>query len=181
MKKFILTIFALSSLTFGFSQTDNDWGMPYNPEKKAFIIEEVVQQDGVSKAEMYKRANDWITEYFTSGQKKIYERDPDQNFIKLKHRISVFRTVKKERVSDGVIEFHIDIFLKDGKYKYSFYNFKTFADANSQPIEKWMIPTYGTEEVAKAKYANLNSMMQEIIDNMKKFMQTGKKDANTNW
>ena len=181
MKNLILAIFGLLCFTFGYSQTNNDWGMPYNSEKKAFMIEEVVTQDGVSKAELYKRANDWITAYFTSGQKKIYERDADQNFIKLKDRISVFRTVKKERVSDGIIEFHIDIYLKDGKYKYSFYNFKTFADANSQPIEKWMDPNYAKPEVAKEKYANLNSLMQEIIDNMKKYMQTGKPAAKDNF
>jgi hypothetical protein len=181
MKKIILTIFALSSLSFGFSQSNNDWGMPYNVEKKAFIIEDVVNIDGVNKAELYKRANDWITEYFTSGQKKIYERDPDQNFIKLKHRIQLYKTVKKERVSDGLVEFHLEIYLKDGKFKYTFNNFRTVADANSQPIEKWMDSNYSKEDLAKAKYANLNSMMQEIIDNMKKYMLTGKKAANTDF
>jgi hypothetical protein len=181
MKNFILTIFALSGLTYGFSQSNNDWGMPYNTEKKAFIIEEVVQQDGVNKAELYKRANDWITEYFTSGQKKIYERDPDQNFIKLKHRIQLFKTVKKERVSDGLVEFHLEIYLKDGKFKYTFNNFRSVADANSQPIEKWMDPNYNSKEASVARYTNLNALMQEIIDNLKKYMQTGKKEANTNW
>lgn len=181
MKTFILTIIALSGFTIGFSQTDNDWGMPYNSEKKVFIIEEVVPLNGVGKAELYKRANDWITDYFTSGQKKIYERDPDQNFIKLKHRISVFRTVKKERISDGIIEFHIDIYLKDGKYKYSFYNFKNLTGSYAQPIEKWMDANFTSKEEAIAKFTNLSSMMQEIIDNLKKYMQTGKKDANTNW
>jgi hypothetical protein len=181
MKKTILTIFALSSMMYVFSQTGNDWGMPYNTEQKAFMIEEVVPIDGVNKAELYKRANDWITEYFTSGQKKIYERDPDQNFLKLKHRIQLYRTVKKERVSDGLVEFHLEIYLKDGKFKYIFNNFRSVADANSQPIEKWMDPNFTPKEVAVAKYTNLNTMMQETIDSMKKYMQTGKKAANTDF
>lgn len=181
MKKIILTIITLSSLTLGFSQTATDWGMPYNSEKKAFIIEEAVPQVGINKAELYKRANDWITEYFTNGQKKIYERDPEQNFIKMKHRISVYKTVKKERVFDGVIEFHIDILLKDGKYKYSFYSFRQSPDANSQPIEKWMDANYTKPEEAITRYTNLNSSMQEIIDNLKKFMLTGKKEADSSW
>ena len=181
MKKFILSLLAISSLSIGFAQTTNEWGMPYNSEKKAFIIDEAVTVDGVNKAEMYKRANDWITEYFTSGQKKIYERDPDQNFLKLKHRIQLYRTVKKERVNDGLVEFHLEIYFKDGKYKYTFSNFRSVADANSQPIEKWMDANFTPKDVAVAKYTNLNTLMQEIIDNMKKYMQTGKKDANTNW
>jgi hypothetical protein len=181
MKNLILAIIGLFCYTCGFSQTNNDWGMPYNTEKKAFIIEEVVTLDGVSKAEIYKRANDWITEYFTSGQKKIYERDADQNFIKLKNRLAVWRQDKKERVNDGVIEYHIDLNFKDGKYKYTFSNFRMAADANSQPIEKWMDPNYGKTEVAKAKYANLNSLIQESIDNLKKYMQTGKQTPKDNW
>lgn len=181
MKNLILTIFGIFCFTIGYSQTNNDWGMPYNSEKKAFIIEEVVTQDGVNKAEFYKRANDWITEYFTSGQKKIYERDPEQNFIKLKNRISVYRQDKKERVSDGIIEFHIDLNFKDGRYKYTFSNFRIFADANSQPIEKWMDANFNNPEIAKAKYTNLNSMMQETITNLKKYMQTGKQAPKNNW
>jgi cytochrome c biogenesis protein ResB len=181
MKKIIFGLIGIFSFICGFTQTNTDWGMPYNNEKKAFIIEEVVAADGVSKAELYKRANDWITEYYTSGQKKIYERDPDQNFLKLKNRISVYRQEKKERVNDGLIEYHIDIYFKDGKYKYTFSNFRMVADANSQPIEKWMDGNYYKPEIAKAKYTNLNNLMQESITNMKKFMQTGKKEANSDF
>ena len=181
MKKLLLSIIAFAFGYLGFAQTNTDWGMPYNTEKKVFMYEEVVPVDGVSKADLYKRANTWISTYFTNGQNKIYERDPEQNSLKMKHKVQLYKTVKKEKVFDCNIEFHIDMAFKDGKFKYTIYKFRIFADANSQPIEKWMDANYTSKEADISKYTNLNAQMQEIIDSMKKALLSGGKDANSNW
>jgi hypothetical protein len=179
MKKFILTFMFFVPVLL-LAQVTNDWGMPYNAEKKAFVYDEVVQVAGVSKGQLYQRTIDWIADYFKK-QNKIVQKDSVQGFIKIKDRVQLFRMDKKQKVLDHVIEYHMDIFFQDGRYKYSVYKFMVFADANSQPIERWMNVTYTPVEVAKQKYANLNAEIQPTITNLKNFMQTGKVKKDETW
>jgi hypothetical protein len=180
MKKLMLPLLLLFVSFYGKSQQKTDWGMPYNEEKKAFMYEEVVTLENNAKSVMYQRALDWMAEYFKK-QNKIVEKDSNLGMIKIKDRIQLYRMEKKQKVFDAVIEYHMDMQFKDGRYKYTLYKFRIFGDANSQPIETWMNANYVDPEVAKLKYADINKQITDMINSFKNFMKTGKTGPEKEW
>jgi len=162
-----------------FSQTE--WPMPYNAEKKLFIYEEVVQVSNVTKDELFNRALDWVKNFFLAGANIITEKDAVNGIIKLKYRITVFKMEKKTKVVDVVVDYNIEIHVKDGKYKYIIHNFRNFQGSTSPGIEIWTNPAKCEKELAIERYTSLNTEIQALIENMKKFMISGNAKSNQDW
>jgi hypothetical protein len=180
MKKIIIPLFLVLISFCSRAQQKTDWGMPYNDEKKAFMYEEVVTLENNAKSVMYRRALDWIAEYFKK-QNKIVEKDSTLGMIKIKDRIQLYKMEKKQKVFDAVIEYHMDMQFKDGRYKYTLYKFRIFGDANSQPIETWMNANYTDPKDAILKYTDINRQITEMITSFKNFMKTGKTGPAADW
>jgi len=176
----LISIFLFCSI-LSFAQTSSEWGIPYNEEKKLIIYEEVVPVEGVNKAELYNRAIDWINTYYTAGANKITEKDVNTGIIKVKDRIIFYKMEKKTKVNDVIIDYNLEILLKDNKFKVTIQNFRAFQGSTSPPIEKWMNPNEIDPEIAKTRYANLNTEMTKMIENMKSSIITGPKKPDQDW
>lgn len=181
MKRNNLFVTGILILLFSAVKAQTEWGVPYNEELKAVIYEEVVQTPGLTQAVLYERAFSWISHYFTAGTGKITEKNPESGIIKLKDRITLFRMEKKNKVADVVIDYNLDIYVKDGKYKYVFRNFRVFQGGTSPGIEIWMDPVKCEKEVALERYANLNSEISAVIENLKNYMMTGPVRKEDTW
>ena len=158
-----------------------EWGVPYNAEKKSIIYEEVVTVNGVGKDELYKRANEWIASYFTGGANKVTEKDATTGIIKLKDRTTVFRMEKKAKVADVVVDYNMEIQIKDGRYKYIIQNFRAFQGSTSPGIEIWMDPAKCEKERALERYATINTLVTSMVENLKSYMSTGSVKKEDNW
>ena len=181
MKKILLFVLALFIYSQIDAQDSTNWGMPYNSVKKIFIYEEVVAVSGISKDELYKRAESWIATYYTSGLKKIYEKSQTDGYIRLNHRFPVMKTVKGQIINDVIINYKMELSFKDGKYRFQIFKFYCGVDANSQPIEKWMLSTYSDPEVAKERYKKIDLEVQKAITSLKAAMLKPVPVKTDNW
>jgi hypothetical protein len=75
----------------------------------------------------------------------------------------------------------MEIYLKEGRYKYKIYNFRAFQGSVSPPLEKWMDPTFMDKDEAKRKFTLLNSEMEKLIADLTKAMNSGKKSEEDDW
>jgi len=181
MKTINFTLFFLLTVISFSIKAQNEWVVPYNAEKKTIIYEEVIQVNNVSKDDLYKRAIEWINTYFTGGANKISEKDAVNGFIKLKDRTTIFRMEKKTKVVDVVIDYNIEIYLKEGKFKFIVYNFRNFQGSTSPGIEIWMDPSKCEKEKALERYTTLNTQVTQMLDNLKQYMLTGSTKKDDNW
>lgn len=180
MNRILFVIVCNMVLVFSL-KAQNEWGVPYQEDQKVVVYEEVVQQSGLTKDQLYARAIEWINSYFTAGASKITEKNQDEGLIRLKDRITLFRMEKKNKVVDVVIDYNIEIYVKDGRYKYVFRNFRSYQGSTSPGIEVWMDPNKCKKEDALERYANLNAEITKIIDNLKSYMQTGTQKKDNDW
>jgi len=171
MKSIIFMVLLIPVIIVSKAQVNMDWGMPYNTEKKLFIYEEVVPVAGIKKEELYKRAYNWVSIYYVSGLKKIFEKDSIQGIIKLNDRFTLMKIYKGQKINDVIINYRLEISFKDGKFRYQIFKFYNGVDAMAQPIERWMIPVNSDPEIAKQRYTNIDIEIQKAITSLKKSLK----------
>ena len=181
MKNIVLSVALIVCFTLLRSQDKDEWGMPYNKDKKMFIYEEVVPVSGIKKDELYNRAENWIKTYYVSGLKKIIEKDQAQGFIKLNHRFTVMKDYKGQVVNDVIINYRMELSFKEGKFRYQIFKFYCGLDANAQPIERWITATGSDPEVAKVRYKKIDEEIQKTISSLKKAMQVAVTPKTDDW
>ena len=91
---------------------------PLPPMK--FEWSEVVNVPGVSKDKLYQRALEWYNENFNNMKAVIQSQDKETGTFYAKGYLEYHGRVK----GTHDIYFTIDISVKEGKYKYTFNNFK---------------------------------------------------------
>lgn len=122
MKTFALVLFFLSSFMLSFGQKEII-NLPIDPETNKITYSEVVLVDSVTtKQELYLKAKEWFAHAFNSAQNVIQFDDKESGKIIGKGLISVGSTLGPVKSSDnlGVVNFVVEIQLKNGKYKYTF-------------------------------------------------------------
>jgi hypothetical protein len=88
--------------------------LPRNSQTGRITYEGVVQVDGVSKADLFTRANAWAARTYRSANDVIQLNDKEAGQLILKGNSRV-----SSRGSDfGVVRHTLTIYVKDGRYKY---------------------------------------------------------------
>lgn len=139
---FLVGLFlSLSQLTYSQKQT-------IDPDTKLITYTEVVEVAGVSKDELYLRANTWLSRAFKSAKAVIDVQDKEAGKIIAKGNISaIIKTPLVGKQEAGTINITITLQTKDGKYKYTVDNLQ-----HSKPIGtpgSWV--SIGPLEQEKAK------------------------------
>lgn len=98
-------------------------GFAVNAQSK-LNYSEVIQVDGVDKAELYNRAINWFTNSFRSPNNVIQYNDKDAGQITAKALFEYNPTffVGSGPVK-GYIRYTVSIYVKDGRYKYEITDF----------------------------------------------------------
>jgi hypothetical protein len=79
---------------------------------------EVVNEDDVSKEELYKRAIIWYRKFFKNPGGIVETLDSVNNKIVLKPQFAAFREKDKVKVQSAIVKCTLIINFKDGKYRY---------------------------------------------------------------
>ena len=103
---------------------------------KLITYKEVVQVEG-SKIELFNRAIEWINKFYKNPADATTVREPQTGLIEIIHRIELSYNEKGVTRPAGVVDYHLRLELKDGRYRYIITNFN-LKQASRLPIEKWM-------------------------------------------
>lgn len=156
--KFI-TIF-LAPLVF--SQDTKDYSpkpdqQPPMKDGKCFY-QEVVDINGVSQDELFKRASNWVVTAYVSAPDVINQQDPDQGRIVTKGYFTI------NYVMNTMKNFHtLKIEVKDGRYRYTV-NELYFVNSGGKVIE--------IERHFKGYRKKVNKEVIELVADLKKAMAT---------
>lgn len=173
MKKSIfLALFSFLVLA-SFGQRKKDLtppNVPYDSTTNQIIYQEVVSQEG-SQAELFDRAMDWVKAYYKNTTEVINKADKDEGQILCSSRVKIYSTAKGgTKIMSGMVNYKLNIEIKDGRYRYTFDKFALKAQSWS-PIEAWLDPT--KKEWFPQRYDNLmevDQQVKEIISSLKEAM-----------
>jgi hypothetical protein len=93
--------------------------LPISEETGKITYQSVVQVDGTSKNDLYKRGKTWFINTFSSSENVIEYEDKEEGIIMGKGLFPV----KANMVSAGHVRFTIKIEFKDGRYRYTLTDF----------------------------------------------------------
>ena len=107
--------------------TGDSQPLPIDSQTGRITYEGVVEVPGISKADLYTRANAWVAHSYRSAQDVIQLNDKEAGQLIVKGLARV-----TSRGSDfGVVHHTLTVYVKDGRYKYVLTDFTH--DASSAP------------------------------------------------
>ena len=115
----MLKIYLSASAFVMASIVTNAQSLPVDPDTHLITYSEVIETPGVSKNDLYLRANTWFTRTFKSAKSVLELQDKEAGKLIGKGLIPVIIKVPIMGATDaGTVATTITVFCKDGKYKY---------------------------------------------------------------
>jgi len=146
------------------------------------VYSEVVTQAGVSPEELHKRCFTWFNAFYKNPGGVIKENVANQK-IKGKARLPLFlidgNTGTNTR--SGLMNYSIEIGLKDGKYRYNITRINKKAQS-FLGIEKLIAANEKEYKMAYVSYMiQTDKYMKDLIDNLKKSMASSTEKKSDDW
>lgn len=156
-------------------------GLQTDPETNKITYQETVVLDSVTKEDIYERAKEWMATYFKTNKFDVNDK---ANF-KLGHEgnFPVTYTYDFKYKSNNTVTFNFTLDQKEGKYRYTLTDFKIYDDKigakASQPLEVYY---QKMKTGSKPEFTtNFTKEVNNLIEDMKKFMATGKEEEKDDW
>ncbi len=166
-----------------------DAQIPMDVETGKFIYEEVVQAEGMSKAQLFELAEKWFTNSSHIEGDSLLPKDSDQksisfikNFKFNKNIIRIMDTTAKNRLT-----MNLSIYFKEGRFKYKIdnmiYHYYLIANTSqslfTSPLEDVKYLPAKKEKL----YTMIDERIRKMITQMKDFMRQKVKtdDEYDNW
>jgi hypothetical protein len=141
-KRLLLALVLLSAAPAVYAQKVNTEeavvSLPVDSETHLVAYTGVVEAPGATQAQLYDRAYEWVVKNYGSAQRVIQMQDKESGKIIVKGRTSAYF----KGHDFGWITHTLNLYLKDGKYKYDITDFKHDSDSYS----------YGHFEQAEPQY-----------------------------
>lgn len=153
-------------------QAQTDWGVPIDHTTKEIVYQNTIQIDDINAELLFNRGLNWILNYYTAGYKKIKYKSKAEGIIELSDRIILFKTIKRTKVNDAIIEYKLELKFKDGEYSYKIYKFYHFQHSLSTPLEKWMDDGKTDKDTALERFSKLNKEIEKLIESLQTSMLT---------
>ncbi|MBA3648732.1 MAG: DUF4468 domain-containing protein [Chitinophagales bacterium] len=144
--------------------------LPRNPDDNKVYYKEISQTDGVERAELMKRAMNWVHHYYKNPTGIINLSDSINGVIILKPQFVTYRVKDDIKVQASMIRYTLTLGFKDGgKYRYEIKDINLKADSYF-PLEK----LFDENDPNVADHYNTLSeadrTFQELIKGLKKGM-----------
>lgn len=143
-------------------------GLIFDPETNRLDFTAVVEMPGINKVELYSRAKQWIVNTFKSANAVIQMDDKAEGVLIGKGRIKELKNPNASFITLAYnFVFTVKVYLKEGKYKYS------FKDITYEYI--------GNSQYARSSYAPVELFLSQkvIKDIMVREMTLMTNDSNT--
>jgi hypothetical protein len=157
-------VLAAAALSIGAAAGKNRPGPPPPPdpmprdEAGHYVLQDVVQAEGATAAELYGRARAWVANTYGSANRVVQLDDPESG------RMIVKGTIHTRWVGAILIGGHtLTIEVKDGRYRYVMTDFRIASIAGNldKPLEEYRqrTPTVRLAAEARALLASLQTAM----------------------
>lgn len=170
MKKYFVFV-ALIAFCFTKGNAQDSPDFPIDEETGHVKYQEVVKLPGTGQTELFKRANNWFSDFYKNPGSVIQKKDAEKGLIKGKKKFDIFRTIEGKEVHVGFVNYEIAIGAKDGRYRYTVDELY-FIMSPRKYIEKWFEGT-PDQKALQAKYLEqVKTYVDAMIANIKKTMAT---------
>lgn len=177
----IKNLFSLLTLLLFTSTLSIGQTLSTDPETKKVSFQETVPIDSIEKGDLYERAVEWMTAFYKTNKFDVN----DKANLKLANEgyFSVVYTYDFKYKSDNTITYNISINLKDGKYRYTITDFKIYDVKLGPKTAQTMEAYYAKMKTAsKGEFTTkFNKEVNSIIEDLKKYMITGKGEDKEDW
>jgi hypothetical protein len=152
MKRLLFLTIVSITITYARGQ-NNVFNFPIDSTTGKITFQDVVQMGSLKKDDLFNKVKLWVINNYPSPKDVINVEDKDIGVLKLKPQFK--RQKKSENLTyDEVIYFDLDIYVKDGRYKYIITNLKSSTvtsrstSIDKNPIEKpFLISKDDTEQM----------------------------------
>ena len=186
MRIFVVSmLFMLGSIHLSAQEeSKTDW--PLNESGKVQFTE-VVAMDGRTKDELFTAAKNWFIIYFEDQKEDIYLNDRYEGKLAGQFNMFVEIDMYGKQANAGAIAYNMQLFVKEGKYKYNITNIEHEANRSrlgtAGAIEN-DVPECGTrnmqqrywDDIKKQAYSTFINMIGSLKEGMKKVDQPNPED-----
>ncbi|MDQ3071805.1 MAG: DUF4468 domain-containing protein [Bacteroidota bacterium] len=160
--------------------------MPYDSARKLIVYTEVVQVAGASQALLYHRAYEWLKKSYLRAETKIREKDSANGKLVLESEVRLVYKDKngKELTVIDNVKYKVGIYVKDGKYKYEFWNFHTDKGGYPYPMEKYYLRDRSvkiSDEYADEKLIQTHREITRLAADLKTSMSRDVVNTKEDW
>lgn len=145
--------------------------VPVDKTTGKITYQEVVTEEG-TKNDFFNRAVAWVNETYKNPTSVTTVRDPQTGKIEGNYRFKIYQSTEgQEGMEWGTILYSFRLEFKDGRYKYSFYDFLLKTDSR-YPIEYWLDrtrPDYAPD--CDLKLRKVGEFMHSFIPTLKQSMK----------
>ena len=164
MKAILTSLVMIFSLSTLLAQVD----VPLNESTGHVEYTEVVNVDGVAADKLYKRVEYWFNNYYKNPSSVIETADPAKG-ISGKHFIMVFNTVNGKKNLYGKVRYFIDVFVRDGRYKYTINDVYLYQVPKIY-VEEWLDESAANKDVNLEYLRQVDEFIQTTIADLKATM-----------
>lgn len=155
----LVMIFSLGTLM---AQVD----VPLNETNGHVEYTEVVAVDGLAADKLYKRVEHWFNTYYKNPGSVIETADPAKG-ISGKHFIMVYNTVNGKQNLYGKVRYFVDVFVRDGRYKYTINDVYLYQTPKIY-VEEWLDESAANKDVNLGYLSQVDEFIQATIADLKK-------------
>jgi hypothetical protein len=163
MKKLIFTIVFFTACITAKAQVNKDTvGLNLPVTNGQVIYTGVVEVDGKTKEDLYKNAQQWFMDFFSSQKDVIQDKDKEEGIVFGEVNLYFFSGTGLGATQNWTNHFTIKIECKDNKYRYSFYNMLIStnpSDNTNYYIEQLLGQVLGTQKWPWTKNAAKNALI----------------------
>ncbi len=143
--------------------------------------QEVVTEEG-TKNDFFNRAVAWVNITYKNPTSVTTVRDPQTGKIEGNYRLKIYQSAEgQEGMEWGTILYSFRLEFKDGRYRYSFYDFLLKTDSR-YPIERWLDrsrPDYSPD--CDLKLRKVDEVVQSLILTLKQSMKPKSVKEEVKW
>ena len=139
--------------------------LPISEKTGKAVYSSVVNVADVSVADLHDRTVHWFNAYFKNPGSVIKENNKEGHFVKGQHGMNIFDEIDGNKNKAGLVKYRVEVFAKDGRYKYEVYDIFKLANPK-QYLEEWLDDSAPHKEVQFEYARQVDEQIKALIENL---------------
>ena len=172
MKKILFLFIAIAAFNYSWAQKATKPDMPVDNDTKLVTYTAVVNLDGVTRSEVYKRAYKFFKSYYAKfAANTITVTDSVNGKMEAKAQFPTYKVLKNGvKTPADLLQYTFTIDVKDGKYRYTITKINIKA-ASYKPIETYFSDTDPAKDEHWSTLTQADDAFNKMIGDMREGME----------